>query len=210
MGNMLPFKHGGLPMSRWICAQIALILIASTATAAPRVKAKPTAATFFPTAVGTTWVYRDGDRRTTEVILAVEDTDDGRRLTVGWLQGWNTFSTFELLVTRRELFLVRTGNLTWTPPLSLLRTDVRAGETWGPAADESALTDGINRVGEREEVEVPAGRFEATPVRTASRGFLGGNTVEPTMWYSPGVGLVKADYGRTTRVLIAFYPGRSS
>jgi hypothetical protein len=201
------FEHGGLPMSRWVYVPIALVVFATATTAAPRVKPKPAAPTLFPTAVGTTWVYRDGDRRSTEVILAVEEEAEGKRLTVGWLQGWRVYTTYDLLVTRREVSLLRSGGLTFAPPLSQFRHDLAAGEVWGSPADPE-LIGGTHRIGERDEIDVPAGRFEATPVTSSTTG-LGSNPFQTTTWYSPGVGVVKADYGRTTRVLIAFYPGRN-
>ena len=196
-------------MPRWFIAPIGLVLMVTATTAAPRVKAKPAAPTFFPTAVGTTWVYREGTRQVTEIITAREDRDDGKMVTITSIAGWNSVYTRQLLVTRREVCLATFGPFTCTQPVCVFRAQAPAGEKWGTSdQDNEPLALGqVYRTGPNVEVDVPAGRFEATPVERQSTGFVsgGGCSME---WYSPGVGVVKAEYGRVTRVLVAFYPGR--
>jgi hypothetical protein len=201
------FKHGGLPMSRWFHVPIALVLFATAATAAPRVKAKPAAPTFFPTAVGTTWVYRDGNRRVTEIIVGCEERADGKLIAVVNLEGWKPVSRSQLLVTRRGLFLASSGPIVFDPPPCLFKADAAAGVSWGNTDCNVYALRQEFQTGQRAAVEVPAGQFYATPVERKDAEF-GSESIGWRMWYSPGVGVVKFECGSRGRVLVAFRLGR--
>ncbi|MBI4612306.1 MAG: hypothetical protein HY720_01725 [Planctomycetes bacterium] len=74
--------------------------------------------------------------------------------------------------------------------LLLLPTDVAAGgehATVRVGGTSCELSD--HAVGESETVEVPAGRYEALPVRCTVK--TAGVTIQTTVWYARGVGPVK-------------------
>jgi hypothetical protein len=65
-------------------------------------------------------------------------------------------------------------------------------------------------MGREEEVEVPAGKFKA--LRVEAEQELGANVFKSTLWYAPGVGLVKSvtntNGTERVQVLKSFTPGK--
>ena len=59
-----------------------VVLLAGAAPAAPKLRPKPEADLWFPTKIGTTWVYQSGDSRRVEIITAAESRSDGALVTV--------------------------------------------------------------------------------------------------------------------------------
>jgi hypothetical protein len=185
------------------------------AAAAPAPKDPP--AEYYPTAVGTKWVYvdKDGVEEAREV-TAAERVDGGLLVTVRRADG----GPFEqVAVSSGRIDRVSASRFTFAKPYSLLKLPPKAGDSWDfdidfdIAAQPGLLPQaGTMTVGKPETVEVPAGKFLAVPVVkmvTDQNGNRLAAAEQYTHWYASGVGLVKwtAPNGRSL-VLKSFTPGK--
>lgn len=180
-------------MGRTLAALFAIALAALPVSAAPNVKVQPADPPFFPTRVGTTWVYqiRGGER--TEVITGSETADGVTTLTIGPWVGGPTIKTLVVSATEVRTVAVELGPV--DPPLLVLRFPPKPGDSWEFRTQTPAgLSVGKKTVGELEEVEVPASKFKAFRLETV--GTIGKQPKDTQVdWYAPGVGLVKSSYG---------------
>jgi hypothetical protein len=185
-----------------------LILLSLPAFAAPVPKALKAAADYYPTAVGTRWVYanEDGTNEHTREVTAAATKDGVTEFTVTWKEGDST-QLWELRKDGTGVFRTRQDGLAFDPPHKLLSPQMAAGEEWA-----SEYTFGGARgykytrtVGKPEVVKTPAGVFTAVPV--VSRN-LRANADETTLWYADGVGMVALQHKGTPRVVLReFTPG---
>ena len=158
-------------------------LLALPAAAAPVPKAVKKKADHFPLRVGDRWVLEcsQGSGSTEEVISVTDHADGSRTATVE-----ETFGR----TTRQTVYRVTAGRVLKRDPDrpdhdgdEYMRTELTTGDTWA-AGNE------VYRVGEAEEVTVPAGKFTAFRVTRSVSG-----TDVCTMWYAPEVGWVKSEFG---------------
>lgn len=89
--------------------------------------------------------------------------------------------------------LVRRMRRALSKPFIWLKLPMRSGDAWeaaleSPEIEETAVLK--FRVGDEEEVEVPAGKFRARKVHLAGTD-ENGTGIEVTMWLAPGVGEVR-------------------
>lgn len=174
----------------------ALIVALPPAPAAPAPKVKPVSP-YFPTAVGTKWVY-------------VRKADDGHQ--VVWskeavraerLDGGVTRVTVQQKGDSDDVYdvgrdgLVHRTTYKWRLDIRLLPHPPRAGDGWDVVTPvQAGLVSNVGRkvCGEAEAVTVPAGTYRAVPVRFTIRekdGRLLADLPTVTYWYAPGVGEVK-------------------
>jgi hypothetical protein len=124
----------------------------------------------------------------TVVILSIEE--DGRKD--------GLFYTY--LVSPKGLFTIETKTtgynaFTWKhdPPLCLLKLPHKDGARWEyrcpPQPGGLVAIKAMNTAHGVEDIEVPAGKFEA--IRVDHRGTSNGKLSSATFWYAPEVGLVK-------------------
>jgi hypothetical protein len=168
---------------------VALLAIASVATAAPVPKAKAKAQ-FHPTAVGTKWEYiRNGD----ESVVYVEELTESEekdgvvtfRIKVTPNAGDSWVSSYTLADGKFKV--THSRGVAYDSPMLLGTAGMKDGDTWTDSytingrAYEVAST-----VGKAEEVTTPAGKFTAVPVTRKS-----GKLTLGTFWYADGVGLIR-------------------
>ena len=207
-------------MGRRLAAVFGYFFAIPLADAAPQLRDKP-GRTFFPTAVGTTWVYVDEymDRSTectevltnakrkgqvTEVTIAEEVREEAQ-------QGLRRYR--KLAVRPDGLFLIEQDRHVQDPAICLIRLPHRQDDrwdwkhtfSWGDRLKATWTT------ADPEEVQVPAGTFPAFPVKLQKVHFTSGQALEgePEVdWYVPNIGLVRRTTGEHSRRLLkSFSPG---
>ncbi|WP_162668130.1 hypothetical protein [Gemmata massiliana] len=171
---------------------------------------------FWPTAVGTQWVYTKGELEVTDEIVKAEKLPESILLTVrvrtnGRRQPWE--ATYEL---SKDAVLFR-GKRDLQAVETALRFPIKNEDSWEvkpPPHPTSPAHGGRSRVEGTEDVRVPAGTFRATKV-VLNVTELNGQPFNPTFaraaWYVQGIGLVKLQYGlpgAAEKVLKSFTPGK--
>lgn len=192
---------------RWLPPPVLVLAVLPAALAAPAPKPAVKDEPFWPTAVGTKWVYNFGGGEVTEEITKSEAIKDGTKLTVT-----RSEEQSQIEVTSKGVVLRVSGS--YTLDLQMLRFPIKAGDSWtfaypmqkGLQSDAGTMT-----VGEDEDIKVGAGAFRATKVvRTVTT--VGGLPIEKprvyTYWFVRGVGLVKQQYDGVTLELKSFTPGK--
>jgi hypothetical protein len=188
-----------------VCALVVPVLAPAAPVPKHLMKAAPVY--YYPTTVGTTWVYEDPNgQEETLTISAVETKADAKVVTVE-RPGADGAVVWEKMAVS-ETGLVRIEGLggKLDPPLVMLQGPFKVGNKF---EIKTAGLKGVNEIGAFESVKVPAGTFDA--VRVESDYALGGGParIQDTFWYAPGVGLVqRTDAKDTFRVLKSFTPGK--
>jgi hypothetical protein len=191
------------------------VLLGGTA-AAPVPPERRQSPLYFPTTVGTKWVYQLNDgREYTEVITGVEPVLGGAVVIVGAVapdgkaRPWYRHVVSERGLLREGIVL-KSDRPQW-----LLKFPYKFGETWETGGEQGPrepipsekwthTSDG------EEEVTVPAGTFRALRVTSKGHG-IPGCVLPPSgpsaRWYAPRVGAVKMTMGKTVWVLKEFDRG---
>jgi hypothetical protein len=201
-------------MSRCVAA-LAVLTAASITAAAPKLKGKVDAL-YYPTREGDKLVYemRSGDsvNELTEVVTKVERKDDALLVTVERNAGGKKALASQFTVSEKGVTRVVTSGRELPVPIPMLKLPGKPGDTWTyePDAAGGPPRKTTYTLGKEEDVEVPAGKFKA--LRVESEQVLGDNVYKSTLWYAPGVGLLKSvnNIGGTerTQVLKSFTPGK--
>ena len=166
--------------------------------AAPVPKGAGKPVLYYPTTVGTKWVYQyEGSGEVVQTaITAAEEKDGAVVLTIGLVTGDKADPYWKVLVSPKGLFQGDGGLAEEKFPHPLLTLPIKPGEKLEVTGKPTRTVVGI------EEVEVPAGKYQAA--RVESEGL--------TEWFAPGVGCVKTVRGpktaEITTVLKAFIPGK--
>jgi hypothetical protein len=151
---------------------------------------------YFPTTVGTKWLYRDtGNAEVAYEVSNVEDHADGKFVTVTGGHGPCTW-----LVSPSGLFITAMGTQKCDPPTPMLRLPLSSNKKWEFQQKGGPGLKGLFAASGPEEVEVKAGKFITIKVETE---WVGNN--KPTVWYAPGVGVIKSERGLHLE-LLAFIP----
>jgi hypothetical protein len=198
---------------RPFAVSLAPLLFLSLASAAPRPKDKDGPKPYHATRLGTTLVYADGGREWTTEVTAVEEKAGETLVTLSEFSAGKTVFVERASVSAKGVFRVQVG-LFQVDPLCDLRFPVKEGDTWethvapqkGLVGQTATIT-----VGRVEEVETPAGKFQAVRVEmvvTAQNGRRLDPPVKYTKWFDPDLGLVKMTGGSVTRVLKSFTLGK--
>jgi hypothetical protein len=191
---------------------------------APVPKDADTAPRYFPTQRGAKWVFKSHGGKDTFVVTEVATEKDRTRVVVASERDGQLSASQTVIVTDRGLFRAALGNEVLDPPMCIFRSPVKAGEKWTASASYLGLfvLKYQFQVLDSEEVEVPAGKFKAVPIR---QEFTVENDPklkpparakeEPTVmieWYVPNVGVVKrvvkGKTGDLEFVLESFTPGK--
>ena len=138
-------------------------LLAATLSA-PVPKAKPP--NFFPSVVGTKWVYDQGGREVSEEVSKVTVDDGQTRVTTTYTSGAGDSWESEYVVKDGVVSHARTAGFVFDPPVRQVDLDLKARAKWTsttPPVKGVLAMSGEMVVGEAEEVKVPAGTFTATP-----------------------------------------------
>jgi hypothetical protein len=197
--------------------QVAIVGLVSvffaTAAPAPVPKGAQVAKPFFPTTVGTKWVYIDNgkDEHSRFIGEAEKKGDEMTLVMKTTLPRGEIVVAEELIVSPRGVFYKSfTEAQVCDPPLCTLKYPITPGEKWNykGVCFEHKLEVAL-KVYDLEEVEVPAGKFKAYRVEWKELGKDRGKTC----WYAPGIGSVKEihsypPFSRVERVLKSFKPGK--
>lgn len=185
----------------------ALLALAGLLAAAPVPKG-PDAPSFFPTKVGTSWVYRtsgnpglaDFDR--TWYVTAVEKRGAATLVAVGlghkqgWMIPWG-----KKVVSGDGLFEAEP----FDPPLPLLRNPPTPGRRWmWEGTYEKQKRSQTRTVRGSETVSVPAGKFTAVKVETVETRAGQDHQFRYAEWYARDVGRVKVVHDNIVEVLVKF------
>jgi hypothetical protein len=145
---------------------------------------------FYPTAVGTTWVYDCRVGEETITISKVEDKDGGKLITTEYVRNGMRSHHMTQHVTPKGVFLVAEHGSTYAKPWCICKLPHKEGETWqteGHGADMQA--------GPVEKVKMPIGELTAGRVEWGA-----GNNRIATYWYAQGIGLVGMSGGNTKKL----------
>jgi hypothetical protein len=159
--------------------------------------APATQADLFPLNGGMKWHYHTegADGITAPTMVQVGDIEkvEGQAFLArmeGMSRG-NVVETVHVSVTAAGVFQHRASSVKTSPPLCLLKFPVQMGESWGGPIKLGDIHGQVTgRVAGNEEVEVPAGKFQAVVVHTELQ-MEGGVKNTSIMYYAPGVGIVK-------------------
>ncbi|MDB5309026.1 MAG: hypothetical protein JWO38_3228 [Gemmataceae bacterium] len=187
-----------------------IALCLSVAPAAPAPPDTPEAVLYFPTKVGGKWVYWDGTREVTKLVSKVEKRDEEKVVTVVELMaGGRKVPAEKVTVSETGLSRVELGMCKFEAPLRLVKVPHKPGDRWEIRTSYSPGTaeKGTATVHELEDLKVPAGTYKT--VRMVYEFVHEGKPQRSTIWFAPGVGLVKLEDSDDTRqVLKSFTPGR--
>jgi hypothetical protein len=197
-------------VAQWLSVFVAAVVTAGL-LGAPRPKDPAKAPVFQPTTVGTRWVYDESGRELTQEVIAAEAKDGETVLTVRHTRDRGGFNV-TIAVSSAGVFDRGTGEFRYD--VCRLKFPVKAGQSWDVSlAPQKGLLsfDGKVTVGTAEKVEVPAGTFEAVPVRleeTSRNGTKLDTPVVTTWWWAQDVGVVRLQTQGTDRKLKAFTLGK--
>jgi hypothetical protein len=169
------------------------LLTASVTFAAPAPKGKD--AVYFPTKEGDTRLYevRVGDKVEsgyTDTITTVEKKDGAVHVTITREYSGSQVYVTTIAVSSEGLFRVAANGDVLAKPILLLKTPPKVGTKW-------ELDGGAQyTVTKEEEVEVPAGKFQAVRVESVA------GDSKTTLWFAPNVGLIKMATEGSDRVQV--------
>jgi hypothetical protein len=169
---------------------------------------------YFPTTVGTEWVYTEKGYETKLTITKVRPVEKGVLIFVEQVvEPGRTFPNYTMLVSRSGLAMTEVAGQAYAPHWELLRLPYRPLDRWetavkcasAPGQPEITLKREMTTRGE-EDVLVPGGKFLS--VRVDSERILNGGAKERwSVWFSMGVGIVKEEWAQGGRELKSFRAG---
>ena len=123
----------------------------------------------------------------------------------------NVVATDYLSANNEGVFRNRYNDIEVSPPVCLLKYPPKEGATWETQtkfSDQQLTVTG--REGKSEDVQVPAGKFQAVPVVVEAT--TEGIKISTSFWFAENVGIVKQTIdwgGKTISVeLVKFEPGK--
>ncbi len=176
-----------------VAALLALAACASYAAPAPVPRVKD-ADLYFPVEVGATWTYTLAlhKREDTATVTHVEQTKAGKLVTVGRVEKDKTVTAMKVLVSKNGVYEVEVGGEKFDPPRCVLKLPAKAGDTWKRKRPDSDELEGTATVACAEEVETPAGKYQA--IRVDWEITSAGRMQRASFWYAPRVGMVKNSF----------------
>jgi hypothetical protein len=176
--------------------------------AAPRLKDKEV--DFFPTSVGSRWVYQCGDHEEAQVVTKVEVGAHGTRVYVADVRaGGQETPAMVVVVSGKGLFMLEEMGQPYDPPWCILKLPAVPGEEWEATTrrpDIGPLSHAVT-TGKAQRLTVPAGEFTVIPLTETTK--LGpGRGASSEYSYAPGIGWARIVVGgRTEKELKSFTPG---
>jgi hypothetical protein len=197
-------------MPRLLASLLVPVLLVAIAPAAPVPTHlfPKTPAYYFPTTVGTTWVYENQNWVETQTITKAESISRGVLITIEKVHedGRSPFGI--LLVSTDSVTQLEFEGNKLEQPLLWLKTPPKPKDTWDWKFINGIT--GTDTVVEAEKLKLPAGTFDA--MRVDSIFTFAGGAMQPqhaSHWYAEGVGLLQSTYGGiNTRVLKSFKLGK--
>jgi hypothetical protein len=167
---------------------------------------------YYPTKVGSKFVYATPNGESVHVVMDVEENDGAKLVTIGTIRGDKLVPWDQVRVSEKGLAQIGSYPVTvqfdgvpsrepkWhqnETPIVLLDLTAKAGDKWEHRTPERLLT---YTAGKAEKIKVPAGEFQARRV-DITRTFPDGRKDQFCWWYAPRVGAVKWTYGKEEVVL---------
>ena len=186
-------------MVRGLAVMAMLFAAQAMVPAAPRLKDTGDDKLYFPTAVGTRWVYDTGGGQYEEEIT--ESKREGRATIVTVIrtecgdESWRTVYR----VSGDGLEVTASGGVTYEKPLPLIRARRKPGEDWNYtySRGEGLFSRNHSVCVGNESVEVRAGKFLALRLDSTDSLSIDGNApykgLPTSKWFAVGVGLVKSE-----------------
>lgn len=191
-------------MLRLAAAALFVVWLSLPALPAPRTKDEAPPPNYYPTEVGTRWVY-DIDNGKGELALRLVSVEekDGVKIVTTEQRGTTQWLPFERVeISSRGLSQVEFFGYP-IDPWYTLKFPIKAGDKWSFEYARTGPITGwkgtITVIGE-EEVTVPAGKFKAVKTEweiVADDGKALDKPMKSTTWFAPGVGRVKIASGQT-------------
>lgn len=179
-------------------------------------KGPPGPVALFPSGQGSHWSYSDttdGAATKSEAqIVSSKVEGDQRVVAVRWTANGKPIQDEEYRISDREVARSRSGpgaSETSNPPLPILRLPLNVGDRWTWTGKMSAGGRGnlpasaVIHVADREKITTIAGTFDAYRVGMSfeienPQIVNAKQTNRATIWYAPGVGIVKQYVDQTT------------
>lgn len=177
------------PNFRWLLVLLATCAVLVSAHAGTEHRPRDTlSAKLFPLAVGDRWVYDFGDQEVAFEVLHTEKADDDATLYVVRRSIGKARVDFKVAVEEDGVYIHQDGAKEYRPPLRQFAFFARTGDEWkweGTAAGQPERHR-FEHLG-LQEVNVPAGAFDAVGVRQSNRE----SGEHATFWLAKEVGVVK-------------------
>ena len=159
---------------------------------------------YFPTSVGTTWVYSYSGNPFTETISALEHRNGETFIMLDYVNGETRSPSALLRLNKDGLARLSSRGSEYVEPYWLIKRPAKPRDKWDFAIrfkpDGRAGDSGSKQIGEPDEVEFNGRKLKTIRVITK----ISGTTL--TTWYAPGIGMVK-ETGRGELILKSFKSG---
>ena len=160
---------------------------------------------YFPLKAGSQWIYTgevNGQKISMTNRIAKMENIDGQSLArLETLNGqMDVVANEHLSSNAKGIFRHRMNGIEIDAPFCILKYPVKPGESWKiDSKVGNDLVSGTCTV-EKDEVSVPAGKYQALKVITKAEVVPSGQKVDNTVWLAPGIGMVKqkTDVGGVT------------
>jgi hypothetical protein len=209
-----PLARRFLDMKQLMAISACVALSLSLGVAAPipkELKSVP----FFPTKIGTKWVYKSdrwGEFETE--IWDAKEKDGVTNLTiVNNSSEMNADPFWIIAVSQKGMSVISEESFHYKPSIDWLRLPAKVGDQWKfdssldiASSRISTLARGRMKISALEKVKTPAGEFEA--IRVEGTGSVPGPWNE-THWFAPKIGLIKwVNNAHDVFVLKSFTPAK--
>jgi hypothetical protein len=143
-------------------------------------------------------------------ITKIENIDGKRLARVEMVVNGEIKTTEYIGIDAGGVFRYRTNDVAISPPECILKYPVKEGDTWTAEMKTGDQPGTMTaKTGKKEEVRVPAGKYEAISVTTEMTS--AGSRVRIISWFAPEVGIVKQSIeiksGHIPMELFKFEPG---
>src|SRR5262249_33596713 len=147
-----------------LSAAVVLFAVAQAAPVPPPPKTPPL---YFPTKVGTKWVYENDKRESVEVVMEVKEKDGAKLVKIGYENDGKAVYDRTISVSEKGLSMVETGISPLSEPCWELRLPHKANNKWDVVLAPVVFSTlkGTAVANGPEKVDVPAGKFEAIRVK---------------------------------------------
>lgn len=192
---------------------VVILLLVSSAVAAPVPKGVKAKADYYPLAVGTKWEYvrhQNADNVWAEEVTESVTKDGATIATVRITPGGANAVPYDTSYKADAdgWYFLTQGGVSYDPPAMFVKADPKPGDTWElKYAMGGNVYAATATVGQPEKVTVPAGEYTALPVTIEFT--QPGQRRAYTNWYIAGVGMVKqVSGGRVTQELKSYTPAK--
>jgi hypothetical protein len=173
-----------------------------------RTRAEPGFPRYFPTTVGTKWVYEFTKGVQTEVVTRVRSKDGAVIVSVeNELPGGKLTPLHTMALQADGLYMLDEVGQPYDPPVCVLKLPLKLGDRWEGKSSRPDLG-GFRYASEVKEIkaiETPAGKFQAIGIDAGWSSRVDQGLRTDRRWYAADVGLLQIE---GVRILKAFTPGK--